>query len=138
MPTLLVAVDDSTYAAKAVDTAATLAKGLAADVIVFHLRTDDLAARGPVEAGESADAASDSVKSAVAALQSAGVASVTGRVDHGLAGEAANAILDVAKQVNADFIVMGHRGTGRLSGLLLGSVAHKVISLADRPVVVAR
>lgn len=138
MSTLLVAVDDSQYAPKVLQTAATLAKGLNASVVVFHLRGDDAAARGPVEDGEDAGTAEDVVSSALATLTQAGVTDVQTRVDRGLFSDAAGAILDVARDVNADFIVMGHRGTGRLAGLLLGSVAQKVISLADRPVVVAR
>ena len=35
-------------------------------------------------------------------------------------------------------LVRGPRGRGDLTALLLGSVAHKVIHLADRPVLVAR
>jgi nucleotide-binding universal stress UspA family protein len=37
-----------------------------------------------------------------------------------------------------DVIVMGSRGRGDLAGLVLGSTAHKVIHLADRPVLVVR
>jgi len=35
-------------------------------------------------------------------------------------------------------IVMGSRGRGDLAGAILGSTAHKVIHLADRPVLVVR
>jgi nucleotide-binding universal stress UspA family protein len=40
--------------------------------------------------------------------------------------------------LGADVIVMGSRGRGDLAGLVLGSTAHKVIHLADRPVLVVR
>jgi nucleotide-binding universal stress UspA family protein len=33
---------------------------------------------------------------------------------------------------------MGSRGRGDIAGLLLGSTAHKVIHLSDRPVLVVR
>jgi nucleotide-binding universal stress UspA family protein len=138
MSTLLVAIDDSEYTAAVLTTAATLAKGLGSDVTVFHLRADEPAARGPVEDGETEASADKTVDSAVATLRASGVTNVVGRVDRGLSGEAANAILDVARDLDAQFIVMGHRGTGRLAGLLVGSVAHKVLNLADRPVVIVR
>jgi nucleotide-binding universal stress UspA family protein len=46
-------------------------------------------------------------------------------------GNPAEAILNTAKQVNADLIVLGTRGLSELKELLLGSVSHKVIQLAS-------
>jgi nucleotide-binding universal stress UspA family protein len=53
-------------------------------------------------------------------------------------GYAAREIVSDAAGVDADVIVMGTRGRGDLAGLVLGSTAHKVIHLADRPVLVVR
>jgi nucleotide-binding universal stress UspA family protein len=53
-------------------------------------------------------------------------------------GNPAQEIIAAAKDQQADLIVVGSRGHGRLAGLLLGSVAQKVISLAHCPVVVVR
>jgi nucleotide-binding universal stress UspA family protein len=55
-----------------------------------------------------------------------------------LSGDPAQEIVAAAKDRKADLIVVGSRGHGRLAGLLLGSVAQKVISLAHCPVVVVR
>ena len=52
-----------------------------------------------------------------------------------LSGPAAEAIVRVAEVRDADEIHVGSRGVGRARGLL-GSVAHDVLRLADRPVVV--
>ena len=46
-------------------------------------------------------------------------------------GDAVKAILKSAKEDEADLIVMGSRGLSTLSGLLMGSVSHKVCQLAD-------
>jgi nucleotide-binding universal stress UspA family protein len=54
------------------------------------------------------------------------------------AGHVAKIIVDAARDHGAGVIVLGSRGRGDLSALLLGSVAHKVIHLADRPVLVVR
>ena len=53
-------------------------------------------------------------------------------------GYAAREIVNDAIEVDADVIVMGSRGRGDIAGLLLGSTAHKVIHLSDRPVLVVR
>jgi len=52
-----------------------------------------------------------------------------------MGGHPAEAIAEVAKTRDADEIVIGSRGFGRLRAAL-GSVSHEVLHLADRPVVV--
>ncbi|HEY2688645.1 MAG TPA: universal stress protein [Streptosporangiaceae bacterium] len=47
-------------------------------------------------------------------------------------------MVDDAQEHDVSVIVMGSRGRGDLAGLVLGSTAHKVIHLADRPVLVVR
>ena len=54
------------------------------------------------------------------------------------AGHVTKLVVETAHDHGAGVIVLGSRGHGDLSALLLGSVAHKVIHLADRPVLVAR
>jgi nucleotide-binding universal stress UspA family protein len=53
-------------------------------------------------------------------------------------GDPAECIIAFAKKSKCGEIVMGSRGLGRLSGLLLGSVVAKVVQLADVPVVVVK
>ena len=51
---------------------------------------------------------------------------------------AADAIVDLAGQVESDLIVTGSRGRGQLASMLLGSVATEVATHAPCPVLVAR
>ncbi len=46
-------------------------------------------------------------------------------------GDYANSILEVAREKNADMIVMGRRGLSNLKGLIFGSVSQKVSQRAD-------
>ena len=51
-------------------------------------------------------------------------------------GDPAEAILDTIMEEKVDAIVIGRRGSGRLSKLLLGSVSQKLTSLAPCAVIV--
>lgn len=53
-------------------------------------------------------------------------------------GEPAKIILEVAKQRNADIIVLGSRGLKGLSKIILGSLSEKVLSESDRGVLIVR
>ncbi|HWC43703.1 MAG TPA: universal stress protein [Actinomycetota bacterium] len=56
----------------------------------------------------------------------------------GVVGHVARIIIEAAGEQKAGLIVLGSRGRNDLTALLLGSVAHKVIHLADRPVLIVR
>ncbi len=53
-------------------------------------------------------------------------------------GRPARAIVDFAKREKTDLIVLGSRGLGEVTGLLLGSVSLKVGSLAPCPCMIVR
>ena len=48
----------------------------------------------------------------------------------------ARGIVESAVTVDADAIVMGTRGRSDFGGLFLGSVTHRVLHLAEKPVIV--
>jgi nucleotide-binding universal stress UspA family protein len=53
-------------------------------------------------------------------------------------GDPAEAILEAAREADADLVVVGHRGRGFVARLTLGSVSTKVVQQAEQPVLVAR
>jgi nucleotide-binding universal stress UspA family protein len=61
-----------------------------------------------------------------------------GYVQHVRAGPVGETIAAYAKEQRCDHIVMGTRGLGAISGMVLGSVATKVIHLTDVPVTLVK
>ncbi|WP_397473357.1 universal stress protein [Pusillimonas sp.] len=55
-----------------------------------------------------------------------------------LVGPVAETIVEHAKEQGSSHVVMGTRGLSRISGLVMGSVATKVISLIDLPVTLVK
>jgi len=68
------------------------------------------------------------LKNASKSASQAGVENVTTEIRD---GDFANCILEVAKKVDADIIVMGRRGLSNLKGFVTGSVSHKVSQRAE-------
>ena len=135
---ILVAVDHSEMSDRAVHAARDLAVLSNGEVWVLHLREREMGAKtGVLRIDETTQEASDQVAASVNVLTEAGV-KAHGEVRNTIFGFAAREIVSDAIEVDADVIVMGSRGRGDLAGLLLGSTAHKVIHLSDRPVLVVR
>jgi len=135
---ILVAVDQSEMSDRAVLAARDLATLSNGEVWVLHLREREIGTKtGAVFTEETRQDANAEVAGAIQVLTQAGV-KAHGEVDHTLYGHAARSIVDSAIEHDVDVIVMGSRGRGDLAGLILGSTAHKVIHLTDRPVLIIR
>nr|MBF0683293.1 universal stress protein [Pseudomonas sp.] len=71
---------------------------------------------------------------AAEALQAAGVQHQT----HAALGNVAEQVNDAVKRLGCDTVVMGTRGLGSFSGLMLGSVATRVIHEVSVPVLLVK
>lgn len=134
---ILVALDHSEASERVLAAAKDLAALSNGEVWVLHLREREVIARMGQVPAESESEAGSKVDAAVKSLADAGVR-VKGEVRETLFGHAAREIVEDAKLHDVGVIVMGSRGRGDLAGLVLGSTAHKVIHLTDRPVLVVR
>ena len=135
---ILVAVDHSEMSDRAVLAARDLAMLSGGEVWVLHLREREMGAKtGVLRIDETTEDANAQVAASVEVFTQAGV-KAHGEVRNTIFGYAAREIVYDAIEVDADIIVMGSRGRGDIAGLLLGSTAHKVIHLSDRPVLVVR
>jgi nucleotide-binding universal stress UspA family protein len=133
---MLLAVDGSEPAKRAAEVAADLARKVHAEVVVLHVKERDVTWAGGVDL-ETPQEAHDLVDATIRALKDLGV-SARGEVESSVYGRAARVILETAAHSGTDLIVMGSRGLSDLAGLVMGSVAHKVLHLAQCPVLVVR
>jgi len=141
MNKLIVATDGSEGATRAIGAAARLAKQLGASLLIVHvndgLNDAELEFGAKIEnvgLAEMLDALSRQVLGK--ALEQARLAGAGAIQVESCSGDAAQQIVEIAQREHADAIVVGRRGLGRLSGILLGSVSQKIVSLAPCIVVV--
>ena len=135
---ILAAVDGSQHGLKAARTAGELARRMEADLWIVTV-FDPV----PAYLGEPylQEAMSKRLGQAEKILQEAleEIGSIPGKLStETLEGPVAEAIIAVLQARHIDLVVMGTRGLGRLSGLLLGSQSQKVVQHAPCPVLLVR
>jgi nucleotide-binding universal stress UspA family protein len=131
--TIIWATDGSEAADRALPTALELTAEANGRLLVVHAneRLGGRVGGAPVLADEE-DLQSEFV-SKVNDLVDSGV-NASFHVVSGLNIDPADLIADVAKESNADLIVVGTRGHGRVAGMLLGSVTQRLLHVAPCPV----
>ena len=131
---ILVALDDSDGAARAVRFVAALAPRLGAEVVAVHALglLTHLGGAQAVPAQSHRGEVLALLQVWAGALTEAGVAHRCLVVD----GNPVQALLAAAADEHADIIVVGKRATGGVPGLQLGSTSQQLVQHADVPVVV--
>jgi nucleotide-binding universal stress UspA family protein len=139
MQLILVAVDGSKPAERAVKHVIALhSSGMALQVLLLNVQPEWAPPRSREEKREGVQlhlaAGERAMRSAKSLLAQAGVPCKSAlRI-----GLAAEHILKLAREKRCHQIVMGTRGRSALAGLVLGSVAMKVLQLASVPVTLVR
>ncbi len=130
---IVVAVDFSDPAHKALDAAIELARTLSAEIHVVHAFSAPLPVVTPYDVPAPQSFLDELRRAAGEKLQEcAGKASSAGLTVHSHLVDvpAAPAISAVAEEVGADLVVVGTRGLTGLKHVLLGSVAERVLRLS--------
>jgi nucleotide-binding universal stress UspA family protein len=141
---ILVPVDGSRHAYRASECAGELAAKCGAQLTLLYVVSEGAPAGVPEELRDLEKiehieitewswlegVANQILQTAERNARSRGAVNVQTVVDQ---GDPARAIIDFAKSRHADLIVMGRRGLGSMSGLLMGSVSHKVAHLVECP-----
>ena len=133
---IVIALDGSDHSLKAVEYAKRLSPDKSARIEVVHVR-ELLMGRGvggaPVKLDE--EEVVEEVQGTVRELSDAGY-DVHLQVVSTVRDGPAQIIAEIAKLIHADVIIVGTRGHGPVSGLLVGSVAQRLLHLAPCPVLV--
>jgi nucleotide-binding universal stress UspA family protein len=141
---ILVAIDGSEHALRAARLAADLALRCDADLhlvqvvprLVVSKELEEFAKAEKIDFPTSLDVTARYLLGPAESIaEAAGVRRVFRDV---LTGDPAERLLEHAKDKGIDLIVLGRRGLGRVSGLLMGSVSLKVNSLAECPVLTVK
>jgi nucleotide-binding universal stress UspA family protein len=139
---LLIAVDGSAHSQRAIEAAARLQpQTVGLDVVLLHVRDVPIYSDqyppldGSVIAAALQRQQSALLEAAAASAHGAGLTQVRTQAEVGLA---AQEIARAANDLGVDMIVIGTHGRGALGGLLLGSVAQRVVHLATLPVLLVK
>lgn len=138
MKRILIATDGSSGAGHALEQGLELASQVGADVVVVYVRQSPMSFLG---APYYQDVITEEAQHARGVITDAKLYASRYDVDvdyEVVEGDSVEAILSIARSRDVDLIVVGSRGLGGITSLVLGSVSNAVLHHADRPVMVAK
>lgn len=140
---ILVAVDGSKGAQEALSVAVGLQSSCGADLLILtvyrhhSLLEASMSMVRPDDPSPPDDSMRDHAKGIAEKAKDFAIGAGSGSVRAFVkVGQPARTIVKFAGEHDVDVIVVGSRGLGDVEGFLLGSVSHKITSLADCPVLV--
>ena len=136
--TILVAVDGSKHSDAAFDVATDIAQKYGSQLFVLHVFQGGTGSSTLVSPGYEDDMRSigqQILNSYEAKVNERHLQNVRMLLQE---GDAAQRIMETAREVKCGLVLIGSRGRGGFKELLLGSVSHKVTNHADYPVLVVK
>ena len=135
---ICVAVDGSEMSLKAVKTAAEITRAFNAELLLLHvirpmkipaelerfIKGDDLA---KLRSSALEEVGKEIMTKALDAAREDGAVQVQAKV---VKGDPAGTIIKQAEKFNADLIVVGTRGLGKVEGALIGSISRKIADIS--------
>ncbi len=141
MKRILVGVDGSKESRHAADYAADLAQAMGSQLVIVSvahipvaLGAPELVQRVSDWQEEEKQHAAAIAKETAAAVARPGVAIET-MVQ---SGPPAETLADLARAGEVDLVVVGHRGRGAITRMLMGSVADRLVQISPKPVLIVR
>lgn len=134
-PTILLAVDSKQPAGPAAAMVQELAHATGDAVVVLHVHEVAVGRWGRARIDCPEDEGEHLVESLVAQLNQAGLAA-RAEIREANYGHVVTEILAAAEAIDPRMVVVCSRGRGDVGSLALGSVAHRLVHLAHRPVLV--
>ena len=133
--TILLAVDAASHVAAAAEFTRELSRDSGDKVVVLHVHEFAVGRFGRIRVDCAEGEGEQLAAGITAALAKAGVSAET-EIQEANYGHVPRMILAVADSCDARIIVVGSRGRADLPHLPLGSVSHRLLHLARRPVLI--
>jgi nucleotide-binding universal stress UspA family protein len=132
--TIVLGLDGSESSDRALEHATALAKEQASTVRVVHV-VEIVAGRGGGVLRLDENELKAKIAQQVNDLTAAGVSAEL-ELHSAMAGGPAHVIAEVADRIGADVIITGTRGHTAMAGIVLGSVAHRLLHLSHCPLLI--
>ncbi|MDX6648949.1 MAG: hypothetical protein QOJ97_900 [Solirubrobacteraceae bacterium] len=131
--TIVLGLDGSDDAQAALPVAADIARHYDSVLVLVHVEEVIVGKGGPAQVHAGEDEFEAQLRKRVEELTSSGVTAKL-EVAESVLGGPAPVIEHIADRLKAELIVVGRRGRSEIADLVLGSVTHRLMHIAKRPV----
>ncbi|MGL1863267.1 MAG: universal stress protein [Pseudodesulfovibrio sp.] len=135
---ILLPVDGSVYSDAAADMAIGIAAHDGASIVILHVRRPVPTGLGQPNADELLNVFTEGAEAVIELYRDKLTNAKIEFTELIIGGDVAEVVANVAVVEKCDLIVIGSKGKSDLTGLILGSVTHKVLHATSLPVLVVK